>query len=45
VAIIVPARDDVPVQVRYQITQTGEIDFIWREQLAQGALNSDDDMQ
>lgn len=29
----------MPVQVRYQITQTGEIHFIWREQLAQGALN------
>ncbi len=37
--IIVPARNDVPVQMRYQITQAGEIDFIWREQFAQGALN------
>lgn len=30
----------MPVQVRYRITQAGEINFVWGEQLAQGALNS-----
>jgi hypothetical protein len=40
--IIVPARNDVPVQVWHQISQAGEIDLVRREQFTQRALNGSD---
>lgn len=38
-AIVVPAGDDMPMQVGHQIAQAGEIDFIRRQLLAQSAFN------
>ena len=41
--IVGKSRDDVPVQMRHNIAETGEIDFFRRKQLAQQSLDNIDD--
>ena len=42
--VIVEAWNNVPVQVRDQIAQTGEVDFVGLQQLAQRLFNDENDM-
>ena len=41
-AIILPARDDVPVDVWRHVAKAGKINFVWVDQTAQGRFDSED---